>query len=142
MKSKSPSVRRGGKLGLRSSSKPRCCATRICHMTRNFRIPCMISVIFVAALVVLALATQAGVMVFQHRLPAQGKAIEEAGATLNVLDIGPRDAAGPPIVLIHGASSNLETMRRPLGEALAARHRVILIDRPGHGWRSLEGAGG
>jgi pimeloyl-ACP methyl ester carboxylesterase len=99
----------------------------------------MLSVIFVAALVVLALATQAGVMVFQHRFPAQGKAIEVAGATLNVLDIGPRDAAGPPIVLIHGASSNLETMRRPLGEALAARHRVILIDRPGHGWSSLKG---
>jgi pimeloyl-ACP methyl ester carboxylesterase len=97
----------------------------------------MISVIFVA-LVVLALATQAGVMVIQHRFPAQGKAIEVAGATLNVLDIGPRDAAGPPIVLIHGASSNLETMRRPLGEALAARHRVILIDRPGHGWSSLK----
>jgi pimeloyl-ACP methyl ester carboxylesterase len=98
----------------------------------------MISVIFVAALVVLALATQAGVVVLQHRFPAQGKAIEVAGATLNVLDIGPRDAAGPPIVLIHGASSNLETMRRPLGEALAARHRVILIDRPGHGWSSLK----
>jgi pimeloyl-ACP methyl ester carboxylesterase len=99
----------------------------------------MISVIFVAALVVLALATQAGVVVLQHCFPAQGKAIEVAGATLNVLDIGPRDAAGPPIVLIHGASSNLETMRRPLGEALAARHRVILIDRPGHGWSSLKG---
>jgi pimeloyl-ACP methyl ester carboxylesterase len=51
-----------------------------------------------------------------------------------VLDIGPRDEAAPPIVMIHGASSNLETMRRPLGDMLAKRHRVILIDRPGHGW--------
>jgi pimeloyl-ACP methyl ester carboxylesterase len=25
-------------------------------------------------------------------------------------------------------------MRKPLGDMLAARHRVILIDRPGHGW--------
>jgi pimeloyl-ACP methyl ester carboxylesterase len=25
-------------------------------------------------------------------------------------------------------------MRRPLGDLLAERHRVILIDRPGHGW--------
>jgi pimeloyl-ACP methyl ester carboxylesterase len=39
-------------------------------------------------------------------------------------------------VLIHGASSNLQTMRKPIGERLAARHRVILIDRPGHGWSS------
>jgi pimeloyl-ACP methyl ester carboxylesterase len=97
----------------------------------------MISVVFAAALVVLALATQAGVIVLQHLYPARGKAIEVAGATLNVLDIGPKDAAGPPIVLIHGASSNLETMRRPLGDRLATRHRVILIDRPGHGWSSL-----
>lgn len=99
----------------------------------------MLAVAFVAALVVLALATQAGVAVFQHRYPAQGKPIEVTGATLNVLDIGPRDAAGPPIVLIHGASSNLETMRRPLGDRLAAKHRVIMIDRPGHGWSSAAG---
>jgi pimeloyl-ACP methyl ester carboxylesterase len=60
--------------------------------------------------------------------------IEVAGASLHVVDIGPRDPAGPPIVMIHGASSNLEVMRRPLGDRLASRHRVILIDRPGHGW--------
>jgi pimeloyl-ACP methyl ester carboxylesterase len=99
----------------------------------------MISVIFAAALVVLALATQAGVILIQRLFPAQGKRIEVAGATLNVLDIGPKGAAGPPVVLIHGASSNLETMRRPLGDRLAAHHRVILIDRPGHGWSSLAG---
>jgi pimeloyl-ACP methyl ester carboxylesterase len=109
-------------------------------MPKKIRIPFVMSVVFVAALVVLALVTQAGVIVVQHRFPAQGKPVEVAGATLNVLDIGPRDA-GPPIVLIHGASSNLETMRRPLGEVLAGRHRVILIDRPGHGWSSLEGEG-
>jgi pimeloyl-ACP methyl ester carboxylesterase len=37
-------------------------------------------------------------------------------------------------VLIHGASSNLRAMQQPLGDLLAGRHRVILIDRPGHGW--------
>jgi pimeloyl-ACP methyl ester carboxylesterase len=100
------------------------------------RISYMLPVVFGAALVILALATQAGVLVFQHRFPAQGKAIEVTGAVLNVLDLGPRDAAGPPIVLVHGASSNLEAMRLPLGERLAANHRVILIDRPGHGWSS------
>ena len=46
--------------------------------------------------------------------------IEVAGATLHVVDIGPRDAAGPPIVMLHGASSNLEvdaaTRRRTAGE--------------------------
>jgi pimeloyl-ACP methyl ester carboxylesterase len=49
-----------------------------------------------------------------------------------------RDAAGadPAIVLIHGASGNLEDMRLAVGEKLASSHRVILIDRAGHGWSS------
>jgi pimeloyl-ACP methyl ester carboxylesterase len=94
----------------------------------------MILLVVVAALAVLALITQAGVLALQRAYPAQGETIEVAGAKLNVVDIGPRDAADPPIVMIHGASSNLETMRQPLGEMLAKNHRVILIDRPGHGW--------
>src|ERR1700682_5516456 len=94
----------------------------------------MISIVVVAALAALALITQAGVLALQRAFPAQGRMIEVAGATLHVVDIGPRDAAGPPVVMIHGASSNLQTMRQPLGEMLAVRHRVILIDRPGHGW--------
>ena len=94
----------------------------------------MILVTVVAALAILAVVTQAGVFALQRAYPARGRMIEVAGATLNVVDIGPRGAAGPPVVMIHGASSNLEVMRQPLGEMLARNHRVILIDRPGHGW--------
>ena len=94
----------------------------------------MLSIGAVAVLAILALITQAGVLVLERLYPAQGRMIEVAGATLHVLELGPRDAAGPPIVMIHGASSNLEAMRQPLGDRLAATHRVILIDRPGHGW--------
>ncbi|WP_291863120.1 alpha/beta hydrolase [Bradyrhizobium sp.] len=88
----------------------------------------------VAALAILALVTQAGVIVLERTYPAQGLMVEVAGGALHVVEIGRRDAAGPPIVMIHGASSNLEGMRRPLGDSLAENHRVILIDRPGHGW--------
>jgi pimeloyl-ACP methyl ester carboxylesterase len=94
----------------------------------------MIAVVVVVALAILALITQAGVVAIQRSYPAQGQIIEVAGATLHIVEIGPREAAGPPIVMIHGASANLESMRQPLGEMLAANHRVILIDRPGHGW--------
>src|SRR5260370_8541058 len=94
----------------------------------------MTLVVVVAALAILALVTQAGVLALQRAYPAQGRMIEVAGATLNFVDIGPREAADPPVVMIHGASSNLEVMRRPLGDMLAKNHRVILIDRPGHGW--------
>ena len=88
----------------------------------------------VAALAILALVTQAGVFLLERSYPARGKVIEVAGGAIHVVDIGPRDAKGAAIVMIHGASSNLESMRRPLGGRLAENHRVILIDRPGHGW--------
>ncbi len=100
----------------------------------------MVSVLVVVTLAVLALVTQAGVIVLQRTYPAKGKAIEVAGGTLHIVDIGPRDGAGPPIVMIHGASSNLEVMRQPLGDMLAANHRVILLDRPGHGWSTRASA--
>jgi pimeloyl-ACP methyl ester carboxylesterase len=96
------------------------------------------SSIVVAALAVLALVTQAGVLVLQRKHPAHGQTIEVAGAALNILDIGPHDAVGPPIVMIHGASSNLEAIRQPLGDLLARQHRIILIDRPGHGWSTRQ----
>jgi pimeloyl-ACP methyl ester carboxylesterase len=91
-------------------------------------------VVVVLALATLALITQVGVVAVQRVYPAQGRMIEVAGGALHVLELGPRDATSPPIVMLHGASSNLETMRQPLGDLLAKNHRVILIDRPGHGW--------
>src|SRR6266404_9506848 len=97
----------------------------------------MILVVVVAALSILALITQAGVIALQRAYPAQGMMIGVAGAKLNVVDLGPRDAAGPTVVMIHGASSNLESMR-PLADLLANHHRVILIDRPGHGWSTRD----
>jgi pimeloyl-ACP methyl ester carboxylesterase len=97
----------------------------------------MISIILVTVLVALALLTQAGVLVLERTYPPRGQTVAVAGASLNVVDLGRRDASGPPIVLLHGASSNLEVMR-PLAERLAAHHRVLLIDRPGHGFSTRE----
>ena len=72
----------------------------------------MVVVIFVAVLAVLALVTQAGVFLSERAHPAQGRMVEVEGGALHIVDLGPRDAAGPPIVMLHGASSNLEVMRR------------------------------
>jgi pimeloyl-ACP methyl ester carboxylesterase len=98
----------------------------------------MILICGVAALVILALITQAGVVALQRTYPAQGKIIDVAGARLHVVEIGPPDAPGPAIVMVHGASSNLGSMRSPIGDRLAQNHRVILIDRPGHGWSTRD----
>ena len=110
---------------------------RSSQVTKLVRKTSMAIMIVVAALAVLALITQAGVFAVQRGHPPQGRMVEVSGAVLHVLDIGLRDA-GLPIVMLHGASSNLEVMRRPVGERLAKTHRVILIDRPGHGWSTRE----
>jgi pimeloyl-ACP methyl ester carboxylesterase len=98
----------------------------------------MIVVCCVAALGVLALVTQVGVVVLQRAYPPQGRMIDVAGGRLHVLELGPPDSVGPAIVMIHGASSNLGSMRFPLGDRLAQHHRVVLIDRPGHGWSTRD----
>lgn len=94
----------------------------------------MISIALGTALVTLALGTQAGILVVQRTFPAKGTTVGVLGAKINIVDIGPDGLEQPPILMIHGASSNLEVMRQPLGELLARKHRVILVDRPGHGW--------
>src|SRR5882672_3559517 len=99
---------------------------RSSQVQKIFRTFSMLTVMVVVALAGLALATQAGIRVVQQAFPAQGRMVEIAGATLHVVELGPRDGAGPPIVLLHGASSNLEAMRRPIGERLAQHYRVIL----------------
>jgi pimeloyl-ACP methyl ester carboxylesterase len=99
----------------------------------------MVSMGLAIVLLALVLITPLGVVVIEAIYRPSGRFVDAAGARLHVVDLGPRDdASGPPVVLIHGASANLESMRHPLGELLAARHRVILIDRPGHGFSTRD----
>ncbi|MCC8941951.1 alpha/beta hydrolase [Bradyrhizobium sp. Arg68] len=98
----------------------------------------MLVLIVVLAVAGLVLATQVGSAMIERAFPPQGRLVDVAGGRLHVVELGPRDAAGPPIVLLHGASSNLRVMQHPLGERLARNHRVILIDRPGHGWSTRD----
>jgi hypothetical protein len=67
---------------------------------------------------VAALVTPAGVLALQRAFPAQGRMTEVAGAGLNVPDIGPRDAAGLPVVMIHRKSSPSWRARRGQVRAL------------------------
>jgi pimeloyl-ACP methyl ester carboxylesterase len=82
----------------------------------------------------LAAATAAGTMAIERSYPPAGRFIEVTGGRLHVVELGPSNAGSPPVVLVHGASGNLHDMRLTLGDRLAAHHRVIAIDRPGHGW--------
>jgi pimeloyl-ACP methyl ester carboxylesterase len=85
----------------------------------------------------LAVLTEFGVRRIERAHPPQGRFVEVAGGRLHLLELGSTDA--PPVVLLHGASGNLQDMRLALGDRLASRYRVILVDRPGHGWSDRSG---
>ena len=87
-----------------------------------------------------AVITFIGVRLIERAHPPRGRFIDSGGLRQHVVELGA--AAGTPIVLIHGAGCNLEDVRLALGERLATRHRVILIDRAGLGWSEREGRRG
>jgi pimeloyl-ACP methyl ester carboxylesterase len=92
----------------------------------------MIVLSFAVVLAVCAGATLIGRWAIERSYPPAGRFVDVDGGRLHVVELGPADA--PPVLLLHGASGNLGDIRLALGERLAARYRVILVDRPGHGW--------
>ena len=98
-------------------------------------------VIVAALLAALAVTTAIWVAALERAHPAAGRLVPVTGGRLHVVDLSPgRDnESGPPVVLLHGASGNLNDMRVALGERLTRSRRVILIDRPGHGWSDRPG---
>jgi pimeloyl-ACP methyl ester carboxylesterase len=102
------------------------------------------TVIVLLGLGLLALftTTSIGTAVIERRHPPRGRFVDVTGGRMHVVDIGPPDRDGRdglPIVLLHGATANLEDMRVALGERLSRERRVIMIDRPGHGWSDRPG---
>src|SRR5215470_17571269 len=72
--------------------------------------------------------------------PASGRFVEVKGGRLHVMEVGASAREDElPIVLVHGASGNLEDLHLALGGRLAVSRRVILVDRPGHGWSDRPG---
>ena len=95
-------------------------------------------VIVLAALVATGAAvTAVAVPRIIQQNSAEGRFVDVPGGHMHVVELGAARAGEPAIVMVHGASGNLEDLR-PLGELLKA-HRVILIDRPGHGWSDRPG---
>jgi pimeloyl-ACP methyl ester carboxylesterase len=106
----------------------------ICRNSYDRLSVCMTSIIIAAALLGAgAVVTLIGTALIGWLHPPSGRFIAVGGSRQHVLELG-QERSTPPLVLIHGASCNLEDMRLALGERLAARHRVILVDRPGLGW--------
>ncbi len=100
---------------------------------RLLQIPLLTILILALILGAGALYTYFGARAIERAHPPSGRFITVDGVRLHVLDEGTPKPGEPPLVLIHGASDNLEDWRVALGDRLRDR-RVILIDRPGLGW--------
>ncbi len=110
--------------------------------------------VLVIPLVLLAAIIGAGLVVtsiaarrIEAAHPPAGRFVDVDGGRLHVLDLAPPTGASVtaesgalwPVVLIHGASGNLGDLKLALGDRLAQTRRVVLIDRPGHGWSDRPG---
>jgi pimeloyl-ACP methyl ester carboxylesterase len=111
----------------------------------------MIGLVFlaVAAIIVAGAAVTAfAIARIERAHPPSGRFVDVDGGRLHLVELGkrviPSEAAAeedsrPPVVLIHGASANLADTRLALGDRLAQTRRVVLVDRPGHGWSDRPG---
>jgi len=82
------------------------------------------------AFAALALFTNIGANNTELNFPPIGNFAEIAGLRVHYHEAG----SGPAIVLIHGASTNLRDFYASIFQPLSKKHRVIAIDRPGHGY--------
>lgn len=63
--------------------------------------------------------------------PLTGKLVSVNGADVHVVEAG---EPGPVVLMIHGASANLREFTWTLAPRLADGHRILMVDRPGHGF--------
>lgn len=100
------------------------------------------AVVLAACLGLSALGTVIGTAAIEAANPATGRFVPVTGGRLHVVDKAPPSGAAeqPVVVLVHGAAANLHDQESALGELLSRRYRVLLVDRPGHGW-STPGTG-
>ncbi len=107
----------------------------------------MLSLVLVIALIAVATAATSFAAARIAALhPPAGRLVAVEGGRLHVLELGNEPEPGHtekepywPVVLLHGASGNIGDMRLGLGERLARSRRVVLVDRPGHGWSDRPG---
>ncbi len=71
--------------------------------------------------------------------PPLGELMSFGARVVHVVDRPGDDAAAVPLVFVHGASGNARDPMLAFTDAFP-RHRLIFLDRPGHGWSSRHGA--
>jgi pimeloyl-ACP methyl ester carboxylesterase len=66
----------------------------------------------------------------EARYPPLGQFVEVDGRTVHAFVAG----NGPDLVILHGAGGNLRDYTFDFVDRVSDRYRVIVFDRPGHGW--------
>jgi pimeloyl-ACP methyl ester carboxylesterase len=86
-------------------------------------------------LLALALVAARNARLAEARHPPHGAFATVAGVRLHHLDLMPSgwNEDDATLVFIHGASGNLRDQQLAFEAALAGRHRLVFVDRPGHG---------
>ncbi|MDB5948424.1 MAG: hypothetical protein JWR65_279 [Massilia sp.] len=90
---------------------------------------CLLAVTVLAALA-LAGFTWSTARKVRAALPPEGSFIDAGGTRFHVVDKG----QGPVLLLVHGLMGQSRHFSYGVSDALAASHRVIVIDRPGSGY--------
>jgi len=98
----------------------------------------LLSMLIVGALVGVTSIEQRRV---ETRFPPIGRFAGVDRTRIHYTDSGRDTDAAPAIVLVHGASTSLLDFHASLVQPLTRQHRVITLDRPGHGY-SARGAAG
>lgn len=100
-------------------------------------------IIIVAVIGAGAVVTFVGTRLIERAHRPRGRFVDVGGFPQHVVEIEPHDAhPAPPVVVVHGASANLEDMHLALGERFGGRRRVIYVDRPGLGFSARPGQQG
>ncbi|WP_084420855.1 alpha/beta fold hydrolase [Henriciella litoralis] len=67
----------------------------------------------------------------EEAYPPIGRQVEVNGVPVHVIEAG---QSGPVVFMIHGASANAREFTTTLAPHLDRDHRVLMADRPGHGY--------
>jgi pimeloyl-ACP methyl ester carboxylesterase len=91
--------------------------------------------LLLALFLVLVAMTRVNAWLIERRYPPAGSFAEIDGVTLHYVHVpAPEGSALPPVVFIHGASSNLNDQMVPLRPLIEGKAEMLFLDRPGHGW--------
>ena len=93
-----------------------------------------LAVFLIVVCAVLWLFSRLAVLLLERRFAPTGSLLDFPFGRVHVVDQPAARPDAPCVVLIHGAAGNLRDLLHALSGHLAGRFRIIVIDRPGHGF--------